>query len=120
MLFEGKSPLRKCLNFDGLSKQVNNWAAVPRQLEIGHSRSIYIPVEPKYIHWSSPSKQKSFLSNLYLALQQTTHKPNICSLLQGCGFELNCSEVFLYMYLSVVHSFGAKIGLKLMLELPDM
>ena len=46
-------------------------------------------------------------------LQQTTRKPNTCSVLQGCGFESQLQSIFFFIfvfYLGIAD--GAKVGLK--------
>ena len=44
VLLEDKSPLKKCLNFEGPSRQKNNWAALPHNLfqDWSHIWSMYI------------------------------------------------------------------------------
>ena len=45
----------------------------------------------------------------------TTHKPNTCSLLQGCGF--SCSQIFFNSMFNLGISNCAKVGLKLRLPI---
>ena len=48
--------------------------------------------------------------------QQTTHKPNRCSLLQGCWFEPQLQpNIFLFQHLIWEVAYGAKVGLNLTL-----
>ena len=47
--------------------------------------------------------------------QQTTHKPNTCSLLQGSGFKSSCSQFF-FISFNLGIATGAKVGLKLRLH----
>ena len=63
VLFEGSSPLKNCLNFDGLSRQETIGHHFPLNFfKFGHSNEAftYIPFCPKYLHFSSLSKQKFF------------------------------------------------------------
>ena len=54
VLFGGSPSLKNCFNFDGLSRQLTIWAALPHELfqDWSFIWSIYIglPVWPKYLH----------------------------------------------------------------------
>ena len=55
-----------------------------------------------------------------IGLQQTAHKPNTCSLLQGYGFEPQLLPNFFFIWMFILRiANGAKVGLKLRLHIND-
>ena len=85
--------------FVGLSQFDINWSTI---------WSTYM------LQCNEPSTRQ--LSNFgSLTTNTNTHKQNACSLLQGCGFEPSCSQIFFFQHLIWEVANGAKAGLKLRL-----